>query len=1520
MANSIENKVVSATFDGSKMQSGIEKAIHALDKLKAAMKFDKVGSGFNDLQKQADNLNLKKAEAGVSGMGSKFSAMSTAAVAGLTAIGVAAVAVGAKLAKELTLDPMIAGFQEYETNINSIQTILANTDSKGSTLQDVNGALDTLNEYSDKTIYNFSQMARNIGTFTAAGVDLDTSTAAIKGIANVAAVSGSNAEQASTAMYQLSQALANGSVKLMDWNSVVNAGMGGEVFQKSLFETGKALGTLKDVPVGQTFEDWKKKGNSFRESLNEGWLTSDVLTQTLDTFTGDLTLAQIEQMGYTKAQAKELYRMGQVAKAAASEIKTGTQFMQVMKESLQSGWSASFRIIIGDFNEAKQLFSGFGGVLSGWIGKQADARNKMLNVWKIFGGRNALIEGFVKGWQALRSVLDPIRMAFRTLFPKKTAKELLIYTDRFRDFMDKLKMGGKGQERLVKIFGAVFGALKFGITIISTAVKVVWAFFKILAQTLGGPLFSLLGTLGQGLGNLFKGLTAGLKGGGGGIVKALGWIQERLEGVGRWLTKAADWVGEFLASLDPGAILEWFGDRIEWVGDQLKKLAPVVDKIKSVFSGLKEAFLEWKDNFEGVGPSFDKVKAKLAAFSISTEKIAELWDKFVEKITGGGGDGGGVAKKASAIPDALTNAWESFKSRLQQLGTDIKGFFGGINDFVNDFIDNLGSGTKDLGDIISSALGSDAFDKVLKAGGLGLLGNFLLTLRRFSKEGIKFDFLGGESERVFTEVGDSLKAFQTKVKADALKSIAIALAILVGSLAVLSLLPADKISSGLGNLGLMLASLTAAMIAMDKGMGTGFKAGGMAVMLLGLGAALLVMSIALGAIGLLDMEQIAKGMFGVIGTLIGLAGVMKLIDDKEAASTGLAFLLISFSLKKFADAILIFAAIPMGAMIKGLFFIGVTLAGLAGIMHLFPDDMLKSAAGLLVAAAATMVIAKALEVLAKISVGQMIVAVMGLAITLGILIVAMLGFGLPNVQLGMYAMGLAAVALLAIAGALYVLGQLSIAQIATGLLAIVAIFAILGIAAIVMLPVIPIMILLGAALLIAGAGLLFFGAGLLLTAMAMDAFGKAGPEALETFSEVLKTVARAIPEFITNFVQGILDGFELFLGQVPKFMDLIEQAILSFLEMLMTLTPKFLEWVNMLGLGIIGLIATWGPALFLTGLSLLLTFLNGLANNVEPIVTAITTLIVNLLAALVANRQRIIDAGLDALDAILQGLASDANRIVQSAIKFLLALAAGIGDNVNLLIEGGIQTLTDFLNGLADALANRGELIDAIDRVGSEAMGLIVDAMVAFFQLDDILAVGSELVAGIKQGISNGWDTFMTWIDEQIAKIPWAIRKALGIESPSKVTAVIGEQLMQGFSVGIDKGMPQVLSDGEVAAKALIDSVAATINTIPALLAEMDELNPTITPVLDMTEVQRQAREFAGINGGTVAPTVSLANAGVLADTVTVGKVEAKSTDAQAGGGVSFVQNNYSPEALSTADIYRQTKSQIAIARKELEG
>lgn len=371
MSKTVDSRVVEMRFDNQNFESNVKTSMSTIDKLKQALKFDGVGKGFDNISSAAKNCNLNPLSAAVQTVGMKFSALQVMATTALANITNSAVNAGKQIVSALTIDPIKSGFQEYETQINAIQTVLANTESKGTTLGDVNAALDELNKYADKTIYNFTEMTKNIGTFTAAGVDLETSVSSIKGIANLAAISGSTSQQASTAMYQLSQALAAGRVSLMDWNSVVNAGMGGEVFQNALKRTARNMGIAVDEIIA-TY-------GSFRESLSrEKWLTTDVLTETLSQIAGAYSEEDLLAKGYTNDQTAEILKLAKTGEEAATKVKTFTQLIDTTKEALQSGWTQSWENIIGDFEGAKTFWTGISDKLNNAIGSSADNRNNFL--------------------------------------------------------------------------------------------------------------------------------------------------------------------------------------------------------------------------------------------------------------------------------------------------------------------------------------------------------------------------------------------------------------------------------------------------------------------------------------------------------------------------------------------------------------------------------------------------------------------------------------------------------------------------------------------------------------------------------------------------------------------------------------------------------------------------------------------------------------------------------------------------------------------------------------------------------------------------------------------------------------------------------------------------------------------------------------------------------------------------------------------------------------------------------------
>lgn len=403
MSTTIDQRVVEMRFDNKHFEKNVATTMSTLDKLKAKLNLSGAAKGLDSINSAAKNVNMSGLGSAVETVTARFSALQVMGVTALANITNSAVNAGKNIVKSLTIDPVKTGFSEYETKMGSIQTILANTEHQGTTLNDVTRALDELNLYADKTIYNFQEMTRNIGTFTAAGVDLDTSVRSIQGIANLAAVSGSTSQQASTAMYQLSQALATGTVKLMDWNSVVNAGMGGKVFQNALIQTAAMLDKSADK-VDQWQKEHIDKFGSFRDSLTQGeWLTAEVLTKTLEQFTmaAEEGSEQWEQYkkslmdtGYTEAQAESILKMANTATDAATKVKTFTQLMDTLKESAQSGWAQTWEILIGDFEEAKSFFTELSDIFGGIIGDSANRRN------------NFFSEVFSSNWDKLISQIN----------------------------------------------------------------------------------------------------------------------------------------------------------------------------------------------------------------------------------------------------------------------------------------------------------------------------------------------------------------------------------------------------------------------------------------------------------------------------------------------------------------------------------------------------------------------------------------------------------------------------------------------------------------------------------------------------------------------------------------------------------------------------------------------------------------------------------------------------------------------------------------------------------------------------------------------------------------------------------------------------------------------------------------------------------------------------------------------------------------------------------------------------------
>ena len=165
MSNVIDEKVVEMRFDNRDFENNIKDTMKTLDEFKKQLKFEGASEGLETIGKQAGKVNLNGLSEAIDKVNQRFSTLGIIGVRALENITDRVMQAGERLVKSLTIKPVTDGLREYELQIESTQTIMANT---GESVERVNEKLDELNEYADLTIYNFSEMTKNVGTFTAA--------------------------------------------------------------------------------------------------------------------------------------------------------------------------------------------------------------------------------------------------------------------------------------------------------------------------------------------------------------------------------------------------------------------------------------------------------------------------------------------------------------------------------------------------------------------------------------------------------------------------------------------------------------------------------------------------------------------------------------------------------------------------------------------------------------------------------------------------------------------------------------------------------------------------------------------------------------------------------------------------------------------------------------------------------------------------------------------------------------------------------------------------------------------------------------------------------------------------------------------------------------------------------------------------------------------------------------------------------------------------------------------------------
>lgn len=1313
MSKTIDERVVEMRFDNKQFESNVQTSLSTIEKLKKSLDMDGATKGLESIDSAAKKVDMSGLGSAVETVKTRFSALEVMAVTALANTTNSVVNTGKQMLHSLTIEPISQGFEEYELKMGSIQTIMMST---GASLEEVNKYLQELNTYSDKTIYSFQDMTSNIGKFTNAGVGLEDAVMAIQGVSNVAAVSGANANEASRAMYNFAQALSAGYVKQIDWKSIENANMATVEFKTQLLESAVACGTLTKTADGM----YKTvKGNvidathGFNDSLQDQWMTTEALVSTLRDY------------------ADETTEIGAKAFAAAQDVKTFSQLMDTLKEAVGSGWANTWEILFGDFEEAKELWTGLSQVIGGFIDAQADARNEMLQGWKDLGGRTKLIEALKNAFEGVQSVIKPIYEAFREIFPPTTAQQLYDITENLRKFTANLKLSDTASANLKSTFKGLFAILD----IIKQAFSAIFTAIK--------PLFGGLGTLGDGI----LGFTGGV---GDAIVafdefiKTSGAFQKVGEAAGEMksgVIVAFEVIGETLANCQFVQLLSAVWNAVKTIGSGIVKILGELGS--SLAKNLGEA------NFSGIIDLLNGIS--FGAIAVGITKFVGTFRKAIEDI-------GSFKESFIGILDSVRGCFEAYQNQLQA-GTLLKiasaiailtaslialslvdseklnVALGAITVLFADLLASMAVFNKISGQVTGVVKSVTAMLGIATA--VLILASALKKIADLDAKQLTTGLIGVAG--LTTMMVAAAKAMSSNSKAiikgaTQMVIFAAAIKILASVCEQLAKLDWNQLAKGLVGVGVLLAEVSLFLRTAKFSGKSITTATGIVI----LSASIKVLASACKDFGEMKWEDIGKGLASIAVLLAEITAFTKLTGNAQnVISTGVALIAIAAAMKILASAVKDFSTMQWDEIARGLTAMAGALAAITVAVKFMPNNMAGIGAGLVIVAAALVVLSTALEKMGNLSWEQVAKGLITLGGAMAILAIGL--NAMTGTLAGSAALLVAASALLVLTPVLTILGAMSWSSIVKGLVTLAGAFAILGVAGAVLTPLVPSILalsgslaLIGVAVVGIGAGLALAGAGLSALAVGLTALAAAGTAG-----------ATAIVASLTVIITGVA-------GLIPAIIAKIGEAIVEFCKVIADSAGAIGEAVK----------------------AVVLMLVDVLVECVPAIADGALKLIAGVLEALVEYTPSIVDSIFQFLIAVLEGVAKNLPSLIQAAVDVLMAFFSGIVDALK-----GIDTET-LLQGIVGI-----GLLAAIMAALSAVAALVPGAMLGVLGMGAVIAELALVLAAVG---ALAQIPGLNWLINEGGNLLQGIGTAIG----KFVGGIVG-----GFMSGVSSQFPQIGSD-----------------------------------------------------------------------------------------------------------------------------
>lgn len=1440
MSRPVDDKIVKLSLENSDFMSKVKSTLSAFTSLSSAFK------------KADGSLNLSKAEASVKGLNSavdsnhvsklgeaaetvksRFSALGVMATTALVNISNRAVNAGAAMVKSFAIAPIMEGFSMYESKLKAIQVILANTEGK-SNLGDVTKSLGELNDYANKTIYSFQDMTTNMGTFTAAGVDLKTSQIAIQGIGNLAASSGSSTQQAAMAMYQLSQAIAAGKVGLQDWNSVVNAGMGGKKFQTALQNTAKAMGKNVD------------QSKSFRESLSDGWLTTDVLMKTLQQFANDKSMLK-----------------------AATQVKTYSDLMDTVEDELKSGWAQTFEFLIGGFTEAPKLWTGISNVVTGAIQKQANARNELAKGFVELGGRSAAIKGLSNTFEGLGKVVNTVKQAFRDVFPPATAKGLANAAKGFASFSKSLIMSDSTASKVRSTFRGLFSILDIGIKAVVAVGK---AFISLIPDGLGNGILSVTASIGNMISGFDKAISSGnnlsksttgigraFSAVGSMIKDAAGVMVDVIQNVGKVISKIADASAPALESMAKGFgksvgeldVSKLFGAAgLGAITLAAKKFTKSADTIKETVQGLVDVFKVP----DSIGDAFSAVTDSLSALekSVKAATLVEI----------------AAAMVAMAVAMKLIQglSFTDISKGLEVVGVSMLMLIRGIK-AISTF------------DMIGSSAFKSAALIIALSNALMTMSVALKVLSTIDPDGMATALIGLAGSMAILIAGLNAMARIKGVNAGAglaLIGIATSLTIMSGAIAIMGALPLDNMVQGLSGLAVVLSEVAVFCLTVSK---VGIKPS-MAVGLNLVATSMIIMSGAVAALGAIDMDGLIQGLSALAALLAQIAIFSAVTKGLNLMSAAAGLILTATAMNAMVIPIAALASMdPMGVA-TALLELATALAVMVVAMAA-AEGGLAGAAAIAVMAGAIALLAPPLKVLSSIPLAAMATALIGLAGAFTIMGVASRLIGVTGAA-GLLAFSVAIGSLgLAIGGiGLVITGFTTAIGLLAGMTAtsIAAVVASLGLLLQGLTTIIPQMVTFGVTVVtslaqgLANAAPSLANSALQLIAGLLSAINANIYQIADMGINIVVNLANAISANANSLINaGVNLILSLINGMANSLRENGQQLVDAAMNLLEAILEVFIDGLQK----VVTIMFGWIPGLKGATSNLGTQAKEGLRDAFD--IDNVANQKGDQFNSNIAGKSRGASAAGSTLGNGAKNGAMTADLAGAGGLKgsqFATGVGGKAGDarrsgnSIGNGALGGANSVS--LNG-AGSKAGGGFSKGVGSKKGDakkQGAGLGKNAKTGSHV--SLHSSGSYAGSGFVSGLGSWVDKAASTARSLASAAANAIKGALKIKSPSRVMMKIGGYVGEGLSIGMNNQRTDVGRSAGRLATATTQAFSDISEEMQSMLDQNLDMNPVITPVIDASKVQNP-KLFAGLSLSAQANGVNQQN--MQAPEVTFGDI-----------------------------------------------